>query len=66
MKNTKLATIGMICLLVLAGCGGRTIRLDLVPAEERLKPETIEYADAGFFTSDKVAMITVSGPHRQR
>ncbi len=56
----------MTGLLILAaslavGCGNRTIRLDFVPVEERLIPQVIESADADWFTSDKVAMLTVSG-----
>src|SRR6185295_6786373 len=47
--------------LLLAGCGNRTIRVDLVPTESRLKQETIETADADVFTADKIALITVSG-----
>ncbi len=47
--------------LLLAGCGNRTIQLDFVPVGEKLEQTTVEYGDADFFTSDKVAMITVSG-----
>jgi protease-4 len=52
-----------LCLSVaiLSGCGGRTIRIDLVPVQDRLQPQTIESADAGLFTTDKIAMISVSG-----
>jgi protease IV len=46
---------------LLAGCGNRTIRLDFVPTEERLRPEVVESADANAFTHDQIAMITVSG-----
>jgi protease-4 len=47
--------------VALAGCGGRTIRLDLVPVGEGLEEKTVETADAHLFTTDKIAMITVSG-----
>jgi protease IV len=47
--------------LLLAGCGNRTIRLDIVPSQERLEPTVIETADANFLTPDKIAMVTVSG-----
>ncbi len=50
-----------VTLMALVGCGNRTIRLDFVPTSEALEPQTIESADAGVFTSDKIAMITVSG-----
>ena len=46
---------------LLAGCGNRTIRLDIVPVEDQLQQKTIESYDAGAFTSDKIAEITVSG-----
>src|SRR5205809_984702 len=55
------AALSLAVLGVMTGCGGRTIRVDLVPTEEQLKPHVIESADAGAFTNDKVAMITVSG-----
>ena len=45
----------------LGGCGGRTIRIDLVPVQDRLQAQVIESADAGLFTTDKIAMINVSG-----
>jgi protease-4 len=47
--------------LFLGGCGQRTLRLDFVPVEERLTPQVIESADAGVFTRDKIAMISISG-----
>src|SRR3954470_3590678 len=48
-------------LLLLTGCGNRTLRVDIVPSEEHLKPETIEYGDASFLTPDKIAIIHLSG-----
>ncbi len=45
----------------LAGCGDRTIRVDIIPTQEDLEPQVIESSGADAFTSDKVAMITVSG-----
>jgi protease IV len=45
----------------LVGCGGRTIRIDLVPVQDRLESQVIESADAGWFTTDKIAMVNVSG-----
>jgi protease-4 len=45
----------------LAGCGKRTIRLDFVPSDQKLEEHTIETADAGILTGDKIAMLTVSG-----
>jgi len=51
--------VGVISLLV--ACGNRTMRIDFVPVEDRLQPETIESGDATPFTSDKIAMIQVSG-----
>src|SRR4051812_36948086 len=61
-----LARVGFLCVLMvmllpaLGGCGHRTLRIDWVPVEDRLKPETIESAEAGL-TSNKIAMINVSG-----
>ncbi|MGN6368851.1 MAG: signal peptide peptidase SppA [Phycisphaerae bacterium] len=51
----------MVLSAVLGGCGGRTIRIDLVPVQDRLQPQVIESADAGWFTTDKIAMVNVSG-----
>jgi protease-4 len=51
----------MLLALALAGCGGRTIRIDIVPTEEELQQVVIESSGADAFTKDKVAMITVSG-----
>jgi protease IV len=45
----------------LAGCGNRTIRIDLVPTDSRLAPQVIESADVPWWTCDKVAMVTISG-----
>src|SRR6187401_1446107 len=58
-KQWLLVAIG-VAGAALAGCGNRTIRVDLVPTESRLQQEIIESADAGF-TTDKIALITVSG-----
>src|SRR4051812_22883269 len=51
----------LLACLLLTGCGNRTLRIDVVPSEERLKPETIEYGDASFLTPDKIAIIHLSG-----
>ncbi len=48
-------------LLTLTGCGNRTIRIDLVPTADPLTPQIVESSDAGLFTSDKIALINVSG-----
>jgi protease-4 len=45
----------------LGGCGGRTVRVDLVPVQDRLKPQVIERGDAGLFCFDKIAIVNVSG-----
>ncbi len=47
--------------VALTGCGNRAIRIDLVPVQEKLTPQTIEYGDANVFTSDKIAVISLSG-----
>ena len=47
--------------LFLGGCGGRTIRIDLVPVQDRLEPQIVEEGDAGVFDTDKIAMVNVSG-----
>ena len=60
----KRVIVGLVLAGVVAGvvgCGKRTIRLDFVPSDEKLEEHTIETADAGVLTSDKVAMVTVSG-----
>ncbi len=54
-------TATLLASLLLAACGGRTIRVDLVPVEDHLQPQIIERADASLFTTDKIAMINVSG-----
>jgi protease IV len=59
----KMMTAGMVLAVaaLMAGCGNRTLRFDLVPTESRLTAQTIESADADWATNDKVAMVTVSG-----
>lgn len=59
--KTAITALLIIGTSMAAGCGNRTLRLDFVPTDDRLQPVTIESADAAMFTSDKVAMITVSG-----
>jgi protease-4 len=44
-----------------AGCGNRTLRFDLVPVDSRIMPQVIESSDADWLTTDRVAMVTVSG-----
>ena len=66
MVSWNIFRIHLVILLglftgIFSGCGGRTIRIDLIPVEDHLKPEVIESADTTAFTTDKVAMITVSG-----
>jgi ClpP class serine protease len=58
--GTSVAAIA-VAVSALAGCGKRVIRLDFVPVEERLEPQVIETADADLFTTETVAMLTVSG-----
>src|SRR5438876_852167 len=60
-KKTSLLAALSAAGLLFAGCGSRTILVDLVPTESRLKEQTIESADAGIFAADKIALITVSG-----
>ena len=45
----------------LGGCGGRTVRVDFVPVQERLTPQVIEQGDAGLFCFDEIAIVNVSG-----
>ncbi len=59
--KTAAAVFLLAGALAMAGCGNRTIRIDLVPSDMRLQPEVIETADAHWWTCDSVAMITVSG-----
>jgi len=49
-----------ILLLALAGCGQRTVRIDLVPVENPLSPQVVE-SDPGVFVSDEIALVNVSG-----
>lgn len=51
----------LLLLLLLPACGRRTVRIDLVPTEDPLQPQIVESADAGPFTSDRIALIDVSG-----
>jgi protease-4 len=48
-------------LATLAACGNRTLRVDLVPVQENLSPQTIEHGDSSLFTSDKIAVISLHG-----
>jgi protease-4 len=62
MKRLVVGLSALVLLLAgLAGCGNRTLRVDIVPTEEKLEQTIIETADANWLTVDKVAMITVSG-----
>jgi protease-4 len=57
----------LVCVLTsavaftLASCGNRTLRVDLVPVQENLSPQTIEHGDSSLFTSDKIAVISLHG-----
>jgi len=61
MKSYRPLLLLIVLSLFLAACGKRTIRIDLVPVEDRLTPQVIENGDASLFTTDQVAMVTVSG-----
>lgn len=61
MKKTLLALTLAAAALPFSGCGNRTIRLDFVPTDDKLEPVTIESSDAPGLTSEKIAMITISG-----
>ena len=50
----------LLTLIGLAGCGQRTIRIDLVPVEETLQPQVVEQ-DEGFFVHDRIALVPISG-----
>ena len=45
--------------IFLAGCGQRTLRVELIPVEERLVPQVIE-SDPGAFLP-KIAIVNLSG-----
>src|SRR5213078_17038 len=53
--------LALAATCALPGCGGHTLRIDIVPTEDNLEATTIETAGTDAFTSDKIAMITVSG-----
>jgi protease-4 len=64
VRGVVRAAVGLAAGVIAAGlgsCGNRTIRIDLVPVEAQLTPQTIEYGDAGVFTSDKIAVISLHG-----
>ncbi len=48
-----------IVLAMLSGCGQRTVRIDIVPADSRLGQQTLPGGDS--WTSNKVAVVQVSG-----
>lgn len=56
--NKLFAAIALVGAM-LAGCGGRTLRIDLVPTESKLTP--VEIGESDGFTSNKVAIVNVSG-----
>ena len=45
---------------LIAGCGQRTVRIDLIPTSDPMQPQVIA-GDSGVFTSDKIALVDVSG-----
>lgn len=55
-----LAILPLLATSLLAACGQRAIRIDLVPVEDRLTPQVIEQ-DPGYFVSDQIALVEVSG-----
>lgn len=58
--NRLFAIFALASLLALTACGKRTVRVDLVPVEDRLQPQEIE-RDAGMFVNDEIVMVDVSG-----
>jgi len=48
-------------LLMLAGCGRSALRVDVVPVNDKLEPQVIEYSDATWLTADSIAVIDVNG-----
>ena len=62
MNGTRWLCAALIVgAVALVGCGKRTMRFELVPVEEKLEQQVISEGDAGAFTSDKIAVVTVSG-----
>lgn len=61
LRAFVLKTIAALTLASVASCGNRTLRVDLVPVQENLSPQTIEYGDANAFTADKIAVISLHG-----
>lgn len=61
MLKLTLAALALLAAPLFAGCGNRALRIDLVPVEDHLTPEVVESSDADAFTSDKIAMVQVSG-----
>jgi protease-4 len=59
MKKILIGLVLTAAALSTAGCGNRTIRVDIVPTENKLKQ--VEMGDADVFTTDKVAIVNVSG-----
>ncbi len=51
----SLTSVALLCVLLLAGCGKRVVRVDLVPVEDRLQAQEIE-RDPGMFISDEIVM----------
>lgn len=50
-----------ILAVSLAACGRRTLRVEWVPVEEKLSEQKIGEGDGGFFSNDKIAVVSVSG-----
>jgi len=60
MITALVGLVGAPLLLTMWGCGARTLRVDIVPVEEKLTPQTIEQ-DPGMFVNDEIAVINLSG-----
>lgn len=58
--NRLFCIAALALLTTLTAFHRRTIRLDLIPTDEKLSPELVG-GDGGFFTSNKIAVVNVSG-----
>ena len=58
--RTLTAILASLVLILLVGCGQRTVQISLIPVDDRLSPQLVAGEDAGMF-ADRVALIEVSG-----
>jgi len=58
--RTLTTILASLVLILLVGCGQRTVQISLIPVDDRLSPQLVAGEDAGMF-ADRIALVEVSG-----